>query len=981
MASSDGNPYDRFRKLLECSICLDVYENPKTLRCSHEYCARCLEDVMVFQRDGSVKIACPMRCTEDTVLNNDQTVKHLATSYTIKSLLDTLREDTKDDRDNNNSTTGPLCRFAEGCTKYMSVYCCGTVMCERCCTQHVDSTTADVVHRTRSLTYNTRNNKLRVLCEEHSSGCTHVCTADDELLCVYCLHRNERHKCHAKNTVETEARLLKEAVGAELLRRRSVDEAASEVVCNVREAKGSLIDVLRRRKKECMLKYEAMLDVEITRLTMKFDYITDGYVTQCKDHGGEGEMYFRNLMDKLDVEIVLSKQEILDIIDKNISKVATPQSLNVSFTESVFDSKSPLGDLMSVTGDSVSKSFFTCGWMNKSVSPNEELCLEHFAPDSLPSDVIPSRSSTEPVNDDERRLLSVRSTDACSAGENVEEIICCGTTPSVATSKLEEVVDIVDIEMSGNVKVTSTLSAPNVSSGTTSVENTDLNIQKYSVQSADDFKGEGNKYFKQKRYPDAVDCYSKAIKCCPPEETGKLSVYYQNRAATYEMMEKWENVVQDCSNAINIDNKYVKALTRRSRAYENLGLKRKSLDDVLYIRALLNADMHADMHADPNRSEIFQRQTRLLESLAMEAAMKAKNNSKLKLPKKFEIVNFFMFFNYDVFTIPTTSEDSDLNYKQIMKGMDKAKYGNVLMLCDKEIEASGKHADRARLLRGTIRQVMGDLTVSRADFDIITKFSPNHTDYAERYKLAPNRLIFFDAMVKIIQNERLLGNFVNALNILSHARRDLEPNNATLECEHGQILYHMGGEREKSREAFQKACSLDTSFIAPRLHLLSAFSDRNERKYADIVSDFPLSVKAWCEYARFLNTCGRMKEAMEKLDKAISLEPSNPQPVWGKITFLFQNSRQDEAEKVLQEMIKTFKEITTHQFFMLGVIKLQKGNFDLAVNLLEKAAQKLPDPLANVEEVFKICWSSQEVKSKLNFIKCANNVFGPFGWS
>ena len=123
-----------FENCLECSICLDAYEDPKTLRCSHEYCAQCLEDMMVFQRDGSVNIACPMRCTEDTDLSNKQTVVHLAMSYTIKSLLDTLKEDTtEDERDkNNNRTTNPLCCVAEGCTKYMSVYCCGTVMCERC---------------------------------------------------------------------------------------------------------------------------------------------------------------------------------------------------------------------------------------------------------------------------------------------------------------------------------------------------------------------------------------------------------------------------------------------------------------------------------------------------------------------------------------------------------------------------------------------------------------------------------------------------------------------------------------------------------------------------------------------------------------------------------------------------------------------------------------------------------------------------------
>ena len=56
---------------------------------------------------------------------------------------------------------------------------------------------------------------------------------------------------------------------------------------------------------------------------------------------------------------------------------------------------------------------------------------------------------------------------------------------------------------------------------------------------------------------------------------------------------------------------------------------KKSLDDVLYFRAILNADNILDP-----RSELFHRQTRLIASLAKEALMKynenqtkAKNNS------------------------------------------------------------------------------------------------------------------------------------------------------------------------------------------------------------------------------------------------------------------------------------------------------------------------------------------------------------------
>ena len=93
---------------------------------------------------------------------------------------------------------------------------------------------------------------------------------------------------------------------------------------------------------------------------------------------------------------------------------------------------------------------------------------------------------------------------------------------------------------------------------------------------------------------------------------------------------------------------------------------------------------------------------------------------------------FLQEFNYDVFTIPTTPDESDLTYKQIMKNMKKAKYGNVLMLCDKEIEANGKHWDRARLLRGTIRQLMGN---PRNFFDFLHILSKTDVTCASGYCL------------------------------------------------------------------------------------------------------------------------------------------------------------------------------------------------------------------------------------------------------
>jgi import receptor subunit TOM70 len=79
------------------------------------------------------------------------------------------------------------------------------------------------------------------------------------------------------------------------------------------------------------------------------------------------------------------------------------------------------------------------------------------------------------------------------------------------------------------------------------------------------FKSKGNRFFKETKYNEAIDCYTKAIEECPADKKEDLSTFYQNRAASYEMLKKTEEVIADCTKAIELNNRYVKALIRRAK--------------------------------------------------------------------------------------------------------------------------------------------------------------------------------------------------------------------------------------------------------------------------------------------------------------------------------------------------------------------------------------------------------------------------------
>ena len=88
------NIFDNMAAALECGICLNHLENPKTLNCSHSCCKDCIDDMLKFNQDGSATIACPMRCEGgDVFLTKDETTSKLIAPYQLKNILEIVRQE------------------------------------------------------------------------------------------------------------------------------------------------------------------------------------------------------------------------------------------------------------------------------------------------------------------------------------------------------------------------------------------------------------------------------------------------------------------------------------------------------------------------------------------------------------------------------------------------------------------------------------------------------------------------------------------------------------------------------------------------------------------------------------------------------------------------------------------------------------------------------------------------------------------------
>lgn len=98
--------------------------------------------------------------------------------------------------------------------------------------------------------------------------------------------------------------------------------------------------------------------------------------------------------------------------------------------------------------------------------------------------------------------------------------------------------------------------------------------EKTLLDEAEEFKARGNKWFKKgdndslKR---AINRYDSALRTCPVYLHQKRAIYWSNKAACYMKLGDDQRAVESCNQALGLDPDYLKALSRRAAANENIG--------------------------------------------------------------------------------------------------------------------------------------------------------------------------------------------------------------------------------------------------------------------------------------------------------------------------------------------------------------------------------------------------------------------------
>ena len=93
------------------------------------------------------------------------------------------------------------------------------------------------------------------------------------------------------------------------------------------------------------------------------------------------------------------------------------------------------------------------------------------------------------------------------------------------------------------------------------------------MTTANDWKEKGNALVKEKKYKEALDCYSKAIEIDPNNQ-----ILYSNRSLMHCNLGEFQEALDDADKAISIKPDYGKAYLRKGKALEGLNKIKEALD-------------------------------------------------------------------------------------------------------------------------------------------------------------------------------------------------------------------------------------------------------------------------------------------------------------------------------------------------------------------------------------------------------------------
>jgi len=475
-------------------------------------------------------------------------------------------------------------------------------------------------------------------------------------------------------------------------------------------------------------------------------------------------------------------------------------------------------------------------------------------------------------------------------------------------------------------------------------------------------KNKGNKYFRGGRYELAIKCYTEAIELCPATNGVDLATFYQNRAAANDQLDHVEEVISDCDTAVNLNNKYVKALDRRAKA---LRKKAKTLCDgddkpgqVEKLKQCLEDITSVCILEGFQKQEHLLMVDAVLKELGRAEAGLATINRDPVLTSAHFITQYFTSFSEDPI-VKALKKESEGDVDEVEKeekktgfilAMDclrQGKYENVIAACDEELATNGDHRREARLLRATFYILRKQQPLAMTD--LTTLINDDSADVKIRVNALVKRASLYIQQCKdpTQDPELSFGDFAQAI--------ELDPENADIYHHRGQV-HLLIDEINKAIVDFNKAVALNPGF--PVAYVQKLYTDYRAAQsikdhttvnkvlgqFEEAVENFPKCVETFALYAQVLNDQQEFEKADTMYQKGMSVDPQNANLLVHRgLVALQWKGDISNAVNLIQEALE-LDEKCEFAYETLGTIEVQRGNLKRAIELFDKAI-----PLANTE--------------------------------
>jgi len=327
---------------------------------------------------------------------------------------------------------------------------------------------------------------------------------------------------------------------------------------------------------------------------------------------------------------------------------------------------------------------------------------------------------------------------------------------------------------------------------------------------AEEKKEEGNQFYKQKQYREALSKYTEAIDLCP-----QCTAFYGNRSACYLMLGQPRQALEDAKTATNLDPEFNKGWSRIARCCVMLG------DTVTARQALTKlGSLGEDTSGEQRNVEVIER---MVSDSQQAYAAGDFRKSLWCLDKALEIANYS--------TIIKTSRAECLAFL--------GRYAEASEAANSVLQIDNMNAD-AIYVRGLCLYYEDNVDRAFSHFTQVLRFAPDHVRAKEIYKKAKS----LKAKKEEGNTAFKAGNLEEAYKLYSEALL-IDPCNRSTNAKLYFNRATVTAKQKKTAECItdcDKALDLDPNYTKAMLRRAKCYMESEQ--YEEAVRDYEKVLKS-----------------------------------------------------------------------------------------------------------------------------------------